>query len=122
MSNILAVEFYRLKKSKLFWILLGVTAALPLLAGLFELAVIELMDDLFEMMASEAWVIADQMNLTTQGVFLWHVPQCVGGQSQPNGAVRKLSADSPDGGFCLHGGRNVDNRHILRGGVRLCGA
>ncbi len=68
MSNILAVEFYRLKKSKLFWILLGVTAALPLLAGLFELAVIELMDDLFEMMASEAWVIADQMNLTTQAL------------------------------------------------------
>ena len=34
MINVLRLEFFRLKKSKLFWILLGVTALLPVISAL----------------------------------------------------------------------------------------
>lgn len=40
MINILQTEFFRLKKSKLFWILLGVCAGLPLLTTLLYAAMI----------------------------------------------------------------------------------
>ena len=39
MISILKTEFFRLKKSKLFWILLGVTAFLPLISALLNLAI-----------------------------------------------------------------------------------
>ena len=48
MINILQTEFFRLKKSKLFWALLGVTAALPLISALVSLAVNYFAMDVFQ--------------------------------------------------------------------------
>lgn len=44
MINILRVEFFRLKKSKLFWIMLGVTAALPIISALATTLLLSLLD------------------------------------------------------------------------------
>lgn len=48
MINILRVEFFRLKKSKLFWILLGVTAALPILSAILLTVFFSILESIFE--------------------------------------------------------------------------
>lgn len=46
MTNIFSVEFYRLKKSKLFWVLFGVTAAMPLLSILLTTGLVGMLTSL----------------------------------------------------------------------------
>lgn len=57
MISILQTEFFRLKKSKLFWALLGVTAALPLVSALLNLGMYMLAGDsfLFEGLEMNMW-------------------------------------------------------------------
>lgn len=44
MINVLRLEFFRLKKSKLFWILLGVTALLPIITALASSLILSIID------------------------------------------------------------------------------
>ncbi len=44
MINVLRLEFFRLKKSKLFWILLGVTALLPVISALATTLILSIID------------------------------------------------------------------------------
>ncbi len=44
MINVLRLEFFRLKKSKLFWILLGVTAVLPIITALVSSVILSIID------------------------------------------------------------------------------
>lgn len=50
MINILQTELYRLKKSALFWTLLGVCAGLPLLGLLFEISVAATTEGMWEIL------------------------------------------------------------------------
>lgn len=64
MSNILSMEFYRLKRSTLFWVLLAVTAALPLLSMLFEVAALKILGSLDSDTTVDIWQAARNLNLT----------------------------------------------------------
>lgn len=44
MINVLRLEFFRLKKSKLFWILLGVTTVLPIITALVSSVILSIID------------------------------------------------------------------------------
>ncbi len=64
MTNILSVEFFRLKKSKLFWALFGVTAGFPLIIMLLFVAMIGFLS-LFEQDVSiNMWDLMRSLNLT----------------------------------------------------------
>jgi len=62
MINVLKTELFRLRKSKLFWIMLGVCAGLPIISALFLLALgvnnVEGLGDLMESVGSELSVIS----------------------------------------------------------------
>lgn len=66
MINILRTEFFRLKKSKLFWIFFGICCGLPLLSALLNLAmagIIESITELPEM--SDLAELLRSLNVTT---------------------------------------------------------
>ena len=56
MFNVLQAQLYRLKKSKLFWSLLIVCAALPLLGSLFITSVIQILANAFEGQTAEIFI------------------------------------------------------------------
>lgn len=68
MINILQTEFFRLKKSKLFWALFGVCAGLPVLSLLLELVVLASASMAFDEMSGYIWELFRQSNLTASSL------------------------------------------------------
>ena len=64
MSNILQMEFFRLKKSKLFWALFGVCAGLPLLTALIYLGLAGIINAGVEEEISGIWEILRMTGIT----------------------------------------------------------
>ncbi len=65
MTNILSVLFYRLKKSKLFWVMLGVTAVLPILSVLLLVTLGAFVSPFFDEAEVGFWEILHELNITT---------------------------------------------------------
>ena len=73
MINILQTEFFRLKKSALFWSLFGVCAVLPLMSALLNLISFTLLDALESTgMEYDVWELIKSSNVT--GMALSEVP------------------------------------------------
>lgn len=70
MVSILNTEFFRLKKSKLFWALLGVTAGMPLVSALLNVALFALADSSSLGVEMSMWEMlrSPQMNMFGQGL------------------------------------------------------
>ena len=64
MINILKTEFFRLKKSTLFWALFGVCAALPLLSVLLNLLGFEMLVTVDNGMEYDTWEVIRKSNIT----------------------------------------------------------
>lgn len=63
MINILQTEFFRLKKSKLFWALFGVCAGLPLVSALLELVLLSGMSSLETGVEYDIWTVIRSSNI-----------------------------------------------------------
>lgn len=78
MNNILSLEFFRLKRSKLFWALFGVCAGLPLVSMLLTAVLVFLSSLLIEesLAWSDIWLALRQSNMT--GSLLSSLPSVTG--------------------------------------------
>ena len=77
MVNILQTEFFRLKKSKLFWAMFGVCAGLPLLSVLLNMASVSLLENMdMGVEIDNAWAYIRSMNVT--GAELSALPSLTG--------------------------------------------
>ncbi|MCH5151827.1 MAG: ABC transporter permease [Clostridiales bacterium] len=70
MISILQTEFFRLKKSKLFWILLAVTAVLPLISALLNLGLFMLAEGTYEIEGIEVnmWELLRSSDMLGSGL------------------------------------------------------
>lgn len=64
MTEILKVEFFRLKKSKLFWIMFGVAALLPLLSVLLFTLLANVLTALPQETSVDGWSFIRSLNMT----------------------------------------------------------
>ena len=64
MTQILQTEFFRLKKSALFWSLFGVCALLPLISVILNLLSISMLENMDVGMEYDAWEIIKSSNIT----------------------------------------------------------
>ena len=64
MINILQTEFFRLKKSTLFWAMLGVCAALPLVSVLFNLLSFSLLGNMESDIEYDVWELIKASDIT----------------------------------------------------------
>ena len=68
MVSIMQTEFFRLKKSKLFWALLGVTAALPLISALLNLGIFLIAGSEFDGLEVNIWDLIRSTNMLGSGL------------------------------------------------------
>ena len=63
MTNILSTEFYRLKKSKMFWALFGISTGLPILSMLLFIAFPSIINSFGGEMEVDGWDLIRSLNI-----------------------------------------------------------